>query len=153
MAVKLVNEWNKLNKVRKNYEIIVPVIVTKANMFDSLLRNLMQSRQMTKEDVLKFIINDRNALPRLIHMHSKQNENGSNKEVIPDEVVIVEDYLEGHFTKWNSNVCYFIWIASTGSIFNVLFGFWFHFVFYFVCGCVFVFAIVLFFFVCVFVCI
>ena len=89
LASKLVKEWNKMNVVDKDYEMIMPSLARRDTTGWELL--LLLNVLFDREDEIK----------RMLEEFEKSHEQGD--EVGFGEVVIIEDYLPGTFVKWNSN--------------------------------------------------
>ena len=97
LALELINEWNKSNIVNTKYEIIVPKILRKQeNQRWKLLAYL--GLILDSKDILELALSD-----LLNGIFDSTNEKNNNDQIATGEYVIVEDYIPGTFTKWNSN--------------------------------------------------
>eukprot|EP00485_Elphidium_margaritaceum_P002611 CAMPEP_0202695782 /NCGR_PEP_ID=MMETSP1385-20130828/9281_1 /ASSEMBLY_ACC=CAM_ASM_000861 /TAXON_ID=933848 /ORGANISM="Elphidium margaritaceum" /LENGTH=718 /DNA_ID=CAMNT_0049351859 /DNA_START=32 /DNA_END=2185 /DNA_ORIENTATION=+ len=95
LARELIEKWNQMKLVNKNYDIIVPIIARKSG----------KSWEMKMEMIILLRMSGLKMSSPMIQKLLNSTDEGKEDEnrIQSGEVVMIEDYLKGEFFKWNSN--------------------------------------------------
>ena len=124
-AAKLIDEWNKLGKVSKKYVLVKPHLVRAfisnpvQDLIDLLallqieeeIKKVNKNENDSKSSEKNSNVDDHDDFKRMLLFNEvmkkrfeKEKENKENQDtVISNELCIIEPYLNGNFTKFNSN--------------------------------------------------
>ena len=105
-ARELIHKWNKLNIVKKKDELVIPTLVYRPDLLQELLKSFVP--QLFVKPEMAVIKIDRKYDGKLLRAlfdlwKDEKRRKKKDKEIISGELVIIEPYLNGTFTKWNSN--------------------------------------------------